>query len=149
MRAALMCSLVLAGRCLFRSSSVTAALAVALMVTLSLDPSAIVDAGLQLSYVATFGIICGAQALAAWMTPARPPAVLRWFVEAVAVVLVAQFSILPLQLTYFFQVGVLFLPANLLVALAVPIATALGFVSTACILNQSTVVLVAPIAASL
>ncbi len=149
MRAALMCSLLLSSRCLFRSSSVTAALAGALLVTLLLDPSSITDVGLQLSYVATFGIICGAQPLAAWLLPVRQAAVLRWLAEAVAVVLVAQLSILPLQLTYFFQVGVLFLPANLLVALAVPFATALGFISSACVLNESTASLAAPIAATL
>jgi len=149
MRAALMCSLVLAGRCLFRSPGVTSSLAVALLITLSLDPSSIIDVGLQLSYLATFGIVCGAQALSAWMTPAKPVAAVKWFVEAVAVVLVAQLSILPLQLTYFFQVGLLFLPANLLVVLAVPMATALGFVSSASVLNESTAGLASPMTAFL
>lgn len=145
LRAALMCSLVLLARCLYRSPSVAGALACALLVTLLLDPFAIMDVGLQLSYVATSGIVYGGRATARRIGRMGTITLPGWLAEAIAVVLVAQFSILPLQLAYFFQVGMLFLPANLLVAPAVPAVTALGFVSSACLLNQLTASLLGPV----
>jgi competence protein ComEC len=146
LRAALMCSLVLLARCLYCSPSVVGALACALIVTLSLDPLAIMDVGLQLSYVATLGIVYGSRATARRIGRIATITMPGWLAEAIAVVLVAQFSILPLQLSYFFQFGMLFLPANLLVAPAVPAVTALGFVSSACVLNQVTASLLGPLA---
>ncbi|HEY9870602.1 MAG TPA: ComEC/Rec2 family competence protein [Candidatus Obscuribacterales bacterium] len=149
LRAALMCSLVLLARCLYRSPSVMGALACALLVTLLLDPFAITDVGLQLSYVATIGIVYGSRATARRIGRIATITLPGWLAEAIAVVLVAQFSILPLQLSYFFQFGMLFLPANLLVAPAVPAVTALGFVSSACVLHEPTASLLGPLAAVL
>jgi ComEC/Rec2-related protein len=139
LRAALMCAMVLLSRCLFRTLSVPASLAFALIVALILDPCSICDIGLELSYAAAAGIIYGAAALAEMLGARKQERkqatrccnkLRYWLAEAVAVVVIAQASVMPIQLFYFWRAGLLFLPANLLVTPLVTPATVLGFVSS-------------------
>jgi competence protein ComEC len=130
LRAALMCALVLVSRCSGRSLHNMAALALALFLSLLIDPAAIADPGCQLSYAATAGIICGANPLAVSITLGSMPKLIRTSIAAAAVVIAAQLAIVPIQLYYFWQIGLLFLPANLIVASMVAPVTVLGFVSS-------------------
>lgn len=130
LRAALMCALVLLARYLGRSLHNLAALAFALLLSLSIDPLSIADPGCQLSYAATAGIICGADSLADILSFGSTLKVIRASVAAASVVIAAQLAIIPIQLYYFWQIGLLFLPANLIVASIVAPVTVLGFVSS-------------------
>jgi ComEC/Rec2-related protein len=127
-RAAMMCSLVLLSRSLYRTLYVPAALSAALLITLLIDPQGLSDVGLQLSYAATAGIIFGANVFSKRLAAIK--CMPLWLAEALAVVLIAQVSVLPIQLAYFWQIGLLFLPANLLVTPLVTYVTVLGFLSS-------------------
>ena len=127
-RAALMCTILLAGRSRLRTAHTPACLAVSLLITLLLDPNSICDVGLQLSYAATAGIVCGAKPLAKLLSTIKFP---KFLSEALSVVLMAEAGVLPIQLTYFWQLGLFFLPANLMVTPLVEIITVLGFASSA------------------
>lgn len=133
LRAALMCAFVLCARLSNRSLYVPAALAAALVITLALDPGAAFDVGLQLSYAATASIVFGARSLSArlrnWML--LLPA---WMAESVAVIIMAQAGVLPIQLFYFKQIGLLFLPANLFAMPLVSLVTVGGFISSAVVI---------------
>jgi competence protein ComEC len=133
-RAALMCTFLLGSRCLFRTLYTPAALSMALLITLLIDPAAVSDVGLQLSYAATAGIVSGARLCARKSDSTRRLPVLSWLKESVAIVLIAQASVMPIQLAYFWQVGMLFLPANLAVTPLVSAVSVLGFLSTALVI---------------
>lgn len=127
-RATIMITVVLAAGCTHSRVHTLAALAAALMLTLLVDPKSVVDVGLQLSYLATAGIVCGAENLAKTLNEVfRLPS---WLAQPIALITMAQLSVLPLQLYYFWQLGLLFLPANLLVEPIVPAITILGFISS-------------------
>lgn len=55
---------------------------------------------------------------------------IRALADCISACLIAQISVLPLQLLYFWQTGLLFLPANLLVVPLVAPVTVTGFVSS-------------------
>lgn len=129
LRAAVMCTLVLVGRSSFRTVDIPAALAAAFLLTMLVDPSSIADIGFQLSYAATAGIIYGASALGQFIYSGRAK-LQSWLAETFSVVAVAQCFVLPIQLSYFWQAGALFLPANLLVSPCITPVTILGFASS-------------------
>lgn len=129
-RAALMCTFLLTARCLFRTLHTPAALSLALLITLAGDPCAIADVGLQLSYVATAGIISGARICDRKSELARRIRLLGWLKESITLVLLAQAAVLPIQLAYFWQIGLLFLPANLAVTPLVSFVSVLGFIAS-------------------
>jgi ComEC/Rec2-related protein len=130
-RAAMLCIFFLAAKLYARKLHSLAALSLVLTVALMVDPMSASDVGLQLSYLATAGIISGAQ------SPfGRPKAkgpvekIWRWLQDCISVICLAQLSVLPLQLMYFQYAGILFLPANLLVDPVVAPVTVLGFLSS-------------------
>lgn len=131
MRAALMCTMLLFSRCVFRSLHAPAALAAALLITLTLDPLSVTDVGLQLSYIATAGIISGASQFNEVFARDRQFKLLKWLTQTVSVIIAAQAAVMPIQLFYFWQIGLLFLPANLLVDPLIMPVTVLGFFSSA------------------
>lgn len=129
-RAALLCVLFLTAKLFHRRVHALAALSLTLVVALLANPLCIKDVGLQLSYVATAGIISGLQ-----LVKKRPPdgivqRLQNWFKDTVSVIFLAHLSILPLQLLYFGTAGILFLPANLLVDPVVAPVTVVGFLSS-------------------
>ncbi len=145
LRAACMCFVLIVARHCYRAVNGLAAVGLALVVTLLIDPGAITDPGCQLSFSATIGIICGAKYVADLLLarggerlgdPLKPQIsvilskVVPWFVEAFSLVVCAQAAIMPVQLFYFWRVGLLFLPANLIVAPLVTPVTILGFISS-------------------
>lgn len=129
-RAALMCSLVLLARSQNRTIYSPAAIGLALIITLLICPMAISDVGLHLSYIATIGIVFGALHLAKIFTNGNTPKILTWLIQGISVVLMAQASVLPIQLFHFWQISAFFLPANLILAPLIELVTWLGFSST-------------------
>ncbi len=129
-RAAITCTFVIVARCCYRRLHMGSALASALILANVLDPDCVTDIGLQLSYAATAAILMGAKHLSK-----RLQEILRWKVlvplcDLLAVILLAQAAVLPLQSAYFWQVGWLFLPANLIVDPLIAPITCLGFLSS-------------------
>jgi ComEC/Rec2-related protein len=129
-RAAIMITLALGSKLILREAHTGAALSVALLCALIADPGAAGDVGLQLSYAATAGIIGAGAALTGRLRQILSLKFTGWLTEAAAIAFIAQMSVLPLQLFYFWRIGLLFLPANIAVSPLVPIATILGFVSS-------------------
>jgi ComEC/Rec2-related protein len=137
LRAALMCTIMLITRCGQRRMLVSSALAAAFLVTVTVDPLCTNDLGLQLSYAATVGIVIGTNALSAYLYPGLS----KWkrsIADAFSVVVVAQVSVMPIQLYFFWKTGTMFIPANLLVTPLVTPMTIIGFASsTLALLNAS------------
>jgi len=149
-RAAIMVSFLILARLSFRRLHSGAALAATLMMALALDPLSIVDVGMQLSYAATAVIVGGIGAvdrLAAGGDRVNDNSegdssesfsiygrLRRWLIDSTAVIVLAQSGVLPLQLFYFERLGLLFLPANLLIEPVVAPLTVAGFVSSALLL---------------
>lgn len=129
-RAAMLCVFFLSAKFCARNLHSLAALSLTLTVAALADPLCVKDVGLQLSYVATAGIICGLH----WVKQPPPKSVVerlkRWFTDTVSVICIAQLSVLPIQLLYFQNTGLLFLPANLLIDPVVAPVTVLGFISS-------------------
>jgi ComEC/Rec2-related protein len=149
-----------------RALSAAALLSLVLIAVLTIEPISAIDVGAQLSYAATFGILNLARPLGSFLeTPIakfkekrkatdylkwkfiRVPIVKTkrvflvfafWTVEAIAVVLSAQFAVLPIQLFYFWRLGTMFLPACVLVDPLVAPITVIGFAA-------STLILVSPL----
>lgn len=130
LRAGLMSCFILIANYFSHSLHGLAALSFALFLTILIEPLSISDVGCQLSYAAAAGIICGADPLARLFIVESMPKLIRSCIEAASVVIAAQFAILPIQILHFWQIGLLFLPANLLVAFLVAPVTVLGFISS-------------------
>jgi len=130
-RAAMLSVFFLVAKLFARKLHSLAALSLVLTVALAFDPLSASDVGLQLSYLATAGIISGAQsAIGRPKTKGLLGGLRRWLQDSVSVICLAQLSVLPIQLMYFQYAGVLFLPANLLVDPVVAPVTVLGFISS-------------------
>ncbi|MBS1954470.1 MAG: ComEC/Rec2 family competence protein [Cyanobacteria bacterium SZAS-4] len=130
LRAALMCTVMLLTKSGQRKTLVLPALALAFLLTVTADPLCTDDLGLQLSYAATVGIVLGSRALAQQFYAGET----KWkqsLADAIAVVLIAQFSVMPIQLYFFWRAGTMFIPANLLVTPLVTPLTMVGFASSA------------------
>lgn len=127
-RAALMCTVMLACTGLNRTTYLPATVAIALLVAFLIDPLSLADVGFQLSYAATFAIACGVKRLNSVLEhhSGVPDAI----AESVGVVVIANAATMPIQLTYFWQISALTLPANLAVSPLVAPVTVLGFVSS-------------------
>ncbi len=133
-RAALMCALAIACRTLSRRVDITGLLGAALVMSILIDPLSVADPGYQLSYVAVSGIIFVVAPLASRLEAIVERHWLRWTLVCIATVMVAQACVLPLQVFYFRQIGLLFLPANLLASLVVTPITVAGFASSLMVL---------------
>ena len=130
-RAGLMAGVVLLARESGRAGQAATALGWTVAVLLFVDPGLVLDAGLQLSALATAGLI-------AWATPigealerigrGRLPA---WLIENLGVSLAAQAATLPLILASFGRLSLVAPAVNLLVVPLVAPAMAAGLVALA------------------
>ena len=137
-RAAMLSVFFLVAKLFARKLHSLAALSLVLTIALAIDPLSASDVGLQLSYLATAGIISGAQsAIGRPKTKGILEGLRRWLQDSVSVICLAQLSVLPIQLMYFQYAGVLFLPANLLVDPVVAPVTVLGFISSILVFTAS------------
>ncbi len=129
-RASVMCALAIACSCSARRVHVAGLLGATLLISVLVDPLAVADPGFQLSYAAVGGIIFVVSPVAVYLETVIQRRWLRWSIDCLFTVLVAQACVLPLQLFYFQQIGLLFLPANLLASLVVTPVTVAGFASS-------------------
>jgi ComEC/Rec2-related protein len=144
-RAALMSSFIILSRMTQRRIGLGAALAAALLVTWLPSPLVLSDVGLQLSYVATIGIVVGARPLGQLLN-SRPNRFYQKCADTLAVTIIAQLSVLPIQLYYFGTIGLSSLAANLLVVPSVEIITMFGFAASILVLIGSIAPILSPIA---
>ncbi|HEY9778155.1 MAG TPA: ComEC/Rec2 family competence protein [Planktothrix sp.] len=129
MRAAIMCAILLAIGLSGARAHLLSVLALALLISIAQDPSCTADIGLQLSYVATAALIFAGKPLCRLVAFASH-AVARWLSETMAVVLLSQSAVLPIQLSCFAQIGLMFIPANLAVTPVLAPVTIIGFASS-------------------
>ena len=128
-RATIMCLLLLWSSLVFRKLALGSALAGALYLALMLDPTSILDVGLELSYGATFGIIYFYPLLtSAW--PRVSNKLGAWLLALTNVVLSAQIAVLPVQIYCFQKISTLVVPANILAEPLVAPITVMGFLSS-------------------
>lgn len=130
-RAAIMCVFIVIARYRYRRLHMPAVLGCALSIAVVFDPLSLTDIGLQLSYTATAAMV--------FCTRALPRTCNSWratVVDLIATTMLAQSSVFPLQLLYFYETSIYFLPANLLASLFVPVVCSLGFASSLLILLQ-------------
>jgi competence protein ComEC len=125
LRATVMAGLVLVSRLLARESGAWNSLAAALLVLLAGEPRALADAGLQLSFAATAGILHLAPPIRDAL-PARWPRALG---VAVAVSAGAQLAVSPLMLLHWSQLSLIGVAANLLVVPLAALLTTLGLLA--------------------
>ncbi|KGF04944.1 MAG: ComEC/Rec2 family competence protein [Actinomyces urogenitalis] len=122
LRAAAMGSVMLLGVALGRRSATLPSLCGALVVLLLVDPWQSRDYGFALSAAATGGIVLGTAPVQAGLGRWLP----RWLATVLAVPLVAQAACAPLLVMLQPSVGLWAVPANVLAAPAVPVATLCG-----------------------
>lgn len=130
MRASIMCALAIICHCLSRRVHLGGVLGLALIISVVTQPLSLADPGFQLSYSAVAGIIFIAAPVAAHLEKVIVSRWVRWPVDCIVTVLIAQSCVLPLQLFYFKQLGLLFLPANFIASIVVTPVTILGFISS-------------------
>lgn len=125
-RAALMALLSIIARATNRSYNILRALSIALFCMVLYNPMLLVyDPGFELSFAATIGLILGSPLLEVRLLWIRSD-MLR---ELLSTTLAAQFAVLPLLLYKSGNLSLVAVPANILVAPAVPIAMMLTVVA--------------------
>jgi competence protein ComEC len=125
-RATLMCWLLLGGLVLDRESHVGNALGLAALLLLAWRPADLWDAGFQLSFAATAGIVHLAPPVTAALEERgwRP-----WLAQSLAVSLAAQAAVVPFMLAHFNQLSLIGVVANLAVVPLAALATPLGLLA--------------------
>lgn len=129
-RAASMWSLIVLLRLFYRRPNPCSLLSLSLFIFVFTDPVCLLDVGLQLSYAATYGIICGIKPIHQRLEDSTANRLLKWLLELVSVILLAQTAVLPIQLYYFWETGLMFIAANLLLDPVVAPVTICGFLSS-------------------
>ena len=123
-RAMLMATLYIVGKCLGRPTDGLNIWAVAACITLLIAPLSFYDVGFVLSYAAVASILIFFRPLASLLPGVRQP-LLRLCRDAMALCLAAQAFTLPLAAHYFGHVGIIFLwvnlPLTLLAFLLIPL----------------------------
>ncbi|RFZ94566.1 ComEC family competence protein [Mucilaginibacter conchicola] len=118
-RAALMITLVIAGKTYSRHISNLNILAVSAFVLLLYDPYLLTDVGFQLSYLAVAGLVVFQPIIYQWFTFKNKAADKLWMVSSVSIA--AQVATFPLSAYYFHQFPVYFLLSNLLIIIPVAV----------------------------
>ena len=129
-RAALMGGVVLVARETGRPGSAAAALGLATVGLLLLDPAMATDIGFQLSVAATAGLLAWGSRLSERIIGPRPGAARRWLGESLGVSLAAQAATLPLVLFHFGRLSLVAPVANLVVA---PIVAPAMLIASLCL----------------
>ncbi|RJF42467.1 ComEC/Rec2 family competence protein [Actinomyces sp. 2119] len=122
LRSAAMGGVMLAGVAAGRRSASVPALCAGVLLLLLADPFQARDYGFALSVAATAGILLGARPAAACLSRYLP----RWLAAGLALPAVAQAACAPLLVLLQPQVGLWSVPANVLAAPVVPVATVCG-----------------------
>lgn len=120
LRAAMMSSLWLAGRCFKRRADSVTSLALAALVLAAFSPPVVLRAGWQLTFAATLGVLVGSGPVARgiilrWRSRfGRPGGGIRWALEGLSTSLCAQLASLPVLAATFGQFSVWGLVTTLL-----------------------------------
>jgi competence protein ComEC len=138
-RAALMAGIALVALRLGRQSAALASLAAAAVVMTLFDPAVIYDAGFELSFLATLGLVLAGrpaqEAIHRWGERAIPHEGARsaaiLLVELAVLSLIAQAATLPLSAFLFRRLPLTSLPANVLILPAQPLLMATGAITAA------------------
>ncbi|MGH7265018.1 MAG: DNA internalization-related competence protein ComEC/Rec2, partial [Candidatus Rokuibacteriota bacterium] len=125
LRATIMAGIVLTARLIAREAGLWNSLAAAFLVLLALDPSALADPGLQLSFGATAGILRLGPPLRRTLEARLP----GWVAVPVAVSASAQLAVTPLTLVHWQQLSLIGVVSNLLVVPLAAVLTTLGLVA--------------------
>lgn len=132
-RAGVMCVLVTVALCVRRQVDARNSLGLALFLLLAADPFAAYDAGLLLSFCATFGLLFLAPKLQGRMVRLPMPDRWRWvgkrMAEVVSVTLAATLATLPVSVVYFGSVSLVSVIGNLLMTLPASLLLIVGFVA--------------------
>ncbi len=132
-RAAVMCLFVTVGGCFHRQSDSCNSMGGALLVLLALDPFAAYDAGLLLSFLATFGILFVFPVLRRWLlrVPLRGVAHRLWkpIADATALTVAATVATLPITVLYFREVSLISVLSNLLMSVPSSVLLVAGCVA--------------------
>lgn len=128
-RAAVMAGVVLAARGSGRSVRAPAALSLAVVGMLLVEPALIADAGFRLSVLATAGLLAWATPLGAWLGRAWGGRLPGPVAEGLGITLAAQAATLPDVLATFGRLSLVSPVTNLLVVPLVPAAMATGAVA--------------------
>ncbi len=126
LRAALMAAVVLLARETGRAGRAAAVLGWAAALLLILDPRLVLDPGLQLSTLATAGLIAWSTSLTARLAGPSPGRLRRWLAESLGVSLAAQAATLPIVLATFGRLSIVAPLVNLAVVPLVAPAMAVG-----------------------
>ncbi|MFN8674538.1 MAG: DNA internalization-related competence protein ComEC/Rec2 [Candidatus Sericytochromatia bacterium] len=89
------------------------------------DPLLIHDIGFQFSILATFALLYAVKILEKKLT-----LVPYFFSNVIAIIISAQLFVLPLQIYYFSEISIMFLPANLIATVFVDLLTILAIITT-------------------
>jgi competence protein ComEC len=133
-RAGVMAILALIGQLLWRRGFTLNTLCAAAFIMLLIDPQTLFDAGFQLSFAATLGLVLYSdklesalhRSLANTLRSERMQKLVGALSGLILVTLAAQITTLPLLLNYFNQLSLVTLPANVLVLPLQPPAMILG-----------------------
>ena len=142
-RSGMLCVLVLLGSCFRRQADTCNTLGLALIVLLIGSPFAAYDAGLLLSFFATFGLVlispCITRILCGWLKQSMRE---RWprvgklydsFIQAVSLTVAATVATLPISLIYFGEISLVAVLGNLVMSFAATALLVLGFAAVLCI----------------
>jgi competence protein ComEC len=140
LRAAVMGAIVLVGMLTGRRSAALPALSASVLILVTINPFLARSVGFALSVVATAALLTiapvWARSLSRWMP--------TWLATVIAVPAAAQLACTPILVLVFGQLTPYAIPANLLAAVAVPVATVLGVV--AAVVASASVTTAIPIA---
>lgn len=129
----------LLGSCLRRRADERNSLGFSLLILMIPNPLAVYDAGLLLSFSATFGLVCWTEPITRFLLRERKPKrfarLINGVVSTVAVSLAATLATLPVLAIYFGRASLMSVPANLLTTLpseVVLIAGCVGSLMSVC-----------------
>lgn len=143
-RAGLLCLLVTLGDCLRRQADARNSMGLALTALLIGNPFAAYDAGLLLSFLATFGLLFWSPSIKVWLVrlPLTGVAARLWryVAETVSVTVAATLATVPVMVLYFGTVSPVSIVANLLLTIPASALLVLGWIAIIALLLQAAVV---------
>ena len=125
-RAALMAGIVMVARESGRAGRAAAALGWTVVVLLVVEPAMLLDAGFQLSALATAGLLAWGRPLTGWIDRRTGGRLPRWLCESLGISLAAQAATLPVVVGTFGRLALVAPAVNLALAPLVPVAMAGG-----------------------
>lgn len=133
-RAGVVSLVTLLGSCLRRRADERNSLGLALFMLLIADPFAVYDAGLLLSFSATFGLLCWTRPIEQFLLHGHEPKhgvrMIKAVIATVSVSLAAMLATLPVLAIYFGRVSLISVPVNLLTTLPAEVVLITGCVGS-------------------